>query len=611
MNIPVTNYWRLLSRYLRPERPRVALLAVALLAGIGLDVATPQVVRAFIDGAMAGKPADLLAPSALFFFGLALARQAAAVISTWVGENVGWAATNRLRADLALHCLKLDLTFHNARTPGELVERIDGDVTALASFFSQLAIKVIGNALLLVAVLAALFAEDWRVGIAVTGFAIGALVLLIRLRSVAVPHWLKVRAKAAEFAGFVGERLAGAEDLRGLGAVPYTMRQFYTLLREWLPLDFKGNVAAYSMWVSTILTFAVGTAVSLLIGAALWRAGAITLGGVYLIFSYSELIRRPVEQIRQQMDELQRAGASINRVERLFSVKSALVEPARSQPALPVASGKAPELGVRFEHVSFHYETAEPVLEDVSFTLPAGKVLGLLGRTGSGKSTMARLLLRMYDPQRGEVSLSLADPGMLAAAGAHSAMSGSGVLRFISLVDVPVAEVRHRVSLVTQEVQVFHASVRDNLTFFADAIPDSRINSELTALGLANWARALPKGLDSQLKTGGTGLSAGEAQLLAFARIFLRDPSVVVLDEASSRLDPVTEARIERAVDRLLAGRTGIIIAHRLATVERADYILILEGGRVAEFGPREALARDPLSRFAGLLRTGLEEVLV
>ena len=170
--------------------------------------------------------------------------------------------------------------------------------------------------------------------------------------------------------------------------------------------------------------------------------------------------------------------------------------------------------------------------------------------------------------------------------------------------------------MVTQDVQLIAATVRDNLTLFNNydpnrpTIDDGHILGALETLGLDDWYRGLPDGLDTVLESGGKGLSAGEAQLLAFTRVFLRDPQLVVLDEASSRLDPGTEQLLERAIDRLLASRTGIIIAHRLRTVQRADDILILEDGRVVEFGPRAALAADPASRFYRLLQTGLEEVL-
>jgi ATP-binding cassette subfamily B protein len=164
--------------------------------------------------------------------------------------------------------------------------------------------------------------------------------------------------------------------------------------------------------------------------------------------------------------------------------------------------------------------------------------------------------------------------------------------------------------MVTQEVQLFRATVRENVTFFDETVPDDQIRAVLDELGMGVWLAGLPRGLDTMLESGSGGLSAGQAQLLAFARIFLRDPGLVILDEASSRLDPATETLIERAVDRLLTHRTGVIIAHRLATVDRADDILILERGRAVEFGAREALAADPDSRFSALLRTGMEELL-
>jgi ABC-type multidrug transport system fused ATPase/permease subunit len=214
-------------------------------------------------------------------------------------------------------------------------------------------------------------------------------------------------------------------------------------------------------------------------------------------------------------------------------------------------------------------------------------VLGILGRTGSGKSTLTRLLLRLYDPGQGCVRLGGVD--IRAAA---------------------LADLRQRVGMVTQDVQLFGASLRDNLTFFDPSITSAQLAAALKTLRLWEWVQALPGGLDTPLAAGGQGLSAGEAQLLAFTRVFLKNPGLVILDEASSRLDPATEALMEQAVSRLFEGRTGLVIAHRLKTVQRADDILILENGRVVEWGRREALASDPASRFSALMRTGMEEAL-
>jgi ABC-type multidrug transport system fused ATPase/permease subunit len=201
-----------------------------------------------------------------------------------------------------------------------------------------------------------------------------------------------------------------------------------------------------------------------------------------------------------------------------------------------------------------------------------------LGRTGSGKTTIARLLFRWYDPQEGEVRLDGVD-----------------------LRRAQIEPLRARIGLVTQDVQLFQASLRDNLSFFDPDVSDETLAATLEALGLAEWLARLPQGLDAPLSPG--SLSAGEAQLVALARVTLKDPDLVILDEASSRLDPATEALLGRALDRLLHGRSAVIIAHRLQTVERADDILILEGGRAIEHGPRRELAADPDSRFSRLLR--------
>ncbi len=604
MNVPLKRYLALLSEYLRPQSRRVLALALLLFASVGLQLLNPQILRSFIDTATAqGSQRDMFI-AALLFSGVALANQVLSVGAAYLGENVGWTATNGLRADLAAHCLKLDMSFHKARTPGELIERIDGDVNALSSFFSKFVIDMLSNVVLLIGVLVLLFFEDWRVGLSMTVFALVALAILIRMRSIAVPYWTAVRQASAHFFGFLGERLAGTEDIRSSAATDYVMRQFYALLRGWLPLQRKAGLAGYTMWMTTLLLFAAGNALAFGLGAYLYQAGAITIGTVYIIFYYTELLRRPIEQIRTQLQELQKAGASIERVEELFNIRSRISDGIGT----PIPAGA---LAVELDRVSFGYDDEartegrglrterdsnsvlspqSSVLNNITFTLAPGRLLGVLGRTGSGKTTLARLLLRLYDPTAGTICL-----GGVPAPAAR------------------LGELRRRVGMVTQDVQLFQSSVRDNLTFFNRTISDERIMDALDDLGLHDWLRQLPAGLDSELGAG-AGLSAGEAQLLAFARLFLADPGLVILDEASSRLDPATEQLVERAIGKLLrpdsGQRTGIIIAHRLATVQRADDILILDSGRILEYGPREQLARNPDSHFAHLLRTGMEEVL-
>jgi ABC-type multidrug transport system fused ATPase/permease subunit len=581
MHSPINGYRDLLITYLRPQWPRAALLSVLLLSSIGLQLINPQLLRAFIDRAAAGRPVGELLTIAALFLGLAIVSQAVTVAETYVANDVGWNATNRLRGDLTVHCLRLDPSFHSSHTPGALIERIDGDVAALGNFFSRFVVQILGNGLLLLGVLALLYRIDGRVGLAITAFTALSLAGAGRLRALATPRWAAARQASADLFGFLEERLAGTEDIRATGASAYVMRRLHGHSRTLLHRQVVAGVLGSATGATGVMMLTLGTVLSVGLGVYLFEQGAITIGTVFLIFLYTQLLNGPVEEITRQLQDLQQAGASVARIRALLSLQSAIAD----GPGVDFPSGA---LAVEFDRVSFAYQAAEPVLRDLSFALAPGTVLGLLGRTGSGKSTLARLLFRLYDPTEGAILL-----------GGHD------------LRRARVDDVRRHVGMVTQEIQLFHATVRDNLTFFDDSIPDERILAVLADVGLADWCRALPGGLGTKLAPGGGSLSAGEAQLLAFARVFLTNPHLVILDEASSRLDPATERRIDHAVERLLRGRTAIIIAHRLATVGRADRIMILERGRIAEYGPRAQLAADPGSRFAGLLRTGLAETLV
>jgi len=579
MEIPLRHYLRLLAKYLKPQSRRSLLMGLLLLASIGLQLANPQVLRYFIDTATSKGSVPSLMIAAILFIAIALTNQGISILARYFSEKVAWTATNQLRTDLVAHCLKLDMAFHKEHTSGEMIERIDGDVNVLSNFFSKFVVYLLGNVVLMIGVLLLLFQIDWRVGVSVTVFALLALYTLIRIRGRAVPAWTAERQLNAEFYGFLGEQLAGTEDIRGNGATRYVMRRFQQALYNWYPVNRRASMSYYMMGLTTLTLFAIGNALAFALGAYLWSSGRISLGTVYIIFYYTNLLTQPIEQIRTQLQDLQKAGASILRVEELLRIQPLIA--AGKGASLPTGA-----LSVEFRQVEFSYTPDTPILRDISFALQPGKVLGVLGRTGSGKTTLARLLLRLYDIQQGEIRIG----------------------------NVPISEpdaptLRQRIGMVTQDVQLFHASVRDNLTFFNRDIPDTRIIEALDDLGLTNWYRSLPNGLDTELGSDGEGLSAGEAQLLAFTRVFLADPGLIILDEASSRLDPATEHRIEQAVSKLLNGRTGIMIAHRLRTIARADEIMILEHGRIIEYGNREKLAANPASRFYQLLQTGLEEV--
>lgn len=580
--IPLRQYVNLLDAYLRPQRKSIIMLTLLLLSTIGLQLVSPQIIRYFIDTAAQeqGGIKELLY-AAVLFIGTSLVLQGVTVAATYIGENVGWIATNKLRGDVAEHCLGLDMSFHKTQTSGSIIERVDGDINALGNFFSSFVINLLTNALLVIGIVLLLFWENWIIGLGMAVFVVFALYALQYVRKFAVPYWGAMRQISAEFYGFLGEHLEGTEDTRANGATGYVMHRFHSLLRRWLPIRRRAFMGWMYMWITTIVVFTIGTAVAFALCFFLWRKGAMTVGTVYMVFFYTELMVKPIEKIRTQMEDLQKADASIVRVRELLATEPQI----RDGVGTKLPHGP---LSVRFEQVTFGYEENITTLQNVHFKLEPGKVLGVLGRTGSGKTTLTRLLLRFYDVRSGGVYLGGVD-----------------------IRDTKVSHLRRRVGLVTQNIELFQGTVRDNLTFFDESIGDSQINAVLEELGLGQWYRSLPHGLDTVLESGGGGLSAGEAQLLAFARVFLSDPSLVILDEASSRLDPATEQKMEEAILKLLEGRTCIIIAHRLTTVQRADDILILEDGRVVEHGPRLLLAADSDSRFSRFMATGLEEVLV
>ena len=570
---------RLLTRYLLPHRLRMALLAGILCLTIGVQIVAPLIASRFIDRAVAGVALHELILLALLTLALTMVGQAAAIAETWVAENVGWSATNTLRADLLAHLLRLDASFHTAHTPGELIERVDGDVGTVARFFSRFVVYVLGNALLVLGVLILLILVDWRVGLGLSAFVLVALVAMLRIRAAATPYSAAAQQASADFYGFLGEYLSGLEDVRSSGAGAFVMRRCAEMMRAWRTAILRAEMRGYGLVATSQGLFGLGTAVAFAISAMLYRDGTLTIGTVYLIFRYTDLLRQPTEQIRTEVQDLQQADASLGRIEALLATMPALTDgPGQALPPGPLA--------VAWEDVSFGYGADDLVLRDIRVTVEPGRVLGVLGRTGSGKTTLTRLLPRFHDPSAGTVRIA-----------------------GIDLREVTLAAVRSRIGLVTQDVHLFDASIRDNLTLFDDTIPDERIAAVLDELGLGAWRRELPDGLATRLASGGAALSAGQAQVLACARIFLRDPGIVILDEPSSRLDLATERQVHAAFNRLLAGRTGIIIAHRLATVADADDILILDDGRMGEYGARQALAADPTSRFATLLRTAGEGI--
>lgn len=574
------KHWDFILKYLKTQKITVFLLILVSLINIGMQLINPQISRYFLDEATKGNVGNNLTIAALAFILVAFLGQVFNVLINYIGQKVAWKATNDIRVDLIGHCIDLDMSFHKEHKPGELIERVDGDVSQLFGLFSTIIINVVNNLLLLVGILIILFRENLLIGSSLTIFSIFAIYALWNVKSKTEEYWVKASEVNAEFYGFIGENISSTEDISSSGSRKYIMSKFYDISRRMFPAILKAELTWATLWSTTLIIFSTGTIIAFLVSLYLWRQGLITIGTAYLIFNYTQTLRRPIEQIRVNLQQLQSAGASVVRVSSLFSVES----------KIKYGSEKLDEdrpLKIEFNNVSFQYEKGVDVLKDISIKVERGRVLGILGHTGSGKTTLARLIARMYDINSGEI-----------------------LLNNKNITSIMEEELTKNIAYVTQDVQIFTATIRDNITMFKKDINDEDIIKVIYDLGFNEWYESFSNGLDTRLEMGNKSLSAGEAQLLAFVRVFLKNPKLVILDEATSRIDSSTEKLIENALNKLLQYRTCIVIAHRISTLDRADDILLLQNGNVVETGERKSLLEDRNSKYYNLIQNGIGEVL-
>jgi ABC-type multidrug transport system fused ATPase/permease subunit len=563
-------------RLLRPRAGRWAALGLLVATSSGLLLAGPLVVRRIVDRATAGADVSELQLLAVGFLAVVVTVQLLEILVVRAATTTAWRTTNDLRLQMASHVLGLDHEFHRRHTPGELIQRVDGDVTSVSELLGRVVPKALGMFVLVAGMVVVVAVIDWRIGLGVLAYVVAALVLVVVLRERAVAESAEELSSLARLYGGIEERLNAAEDLRSNGAGDHAMWRFVEESADSLETSVRRESAFLGMWWAVRGVVVGGVVLALVGGAVLVGRDVMSLGTAFLLFQYVLLIERPLDEVVHELETVQKATGAMRRVALLIDVRPTILDEGRTSPP----SGP---LEVRFDGVGFDYGDDQPVLHDVTLTLGAGRSVGIVGRTGSGKTTFSRLVLRLVDASGGVVSV------------------GGVPVR-----DVPVAELRRRVALVPQEVELVGGTVRDNVTLFDPAPSDADVESALRAVGLHALADG---GVDRALGPGGAGLSAGEAQLLAMARVWLRDPDLVVLDEATARVDPETERRLETAVRELMRGRTTLIIAHRLSTLREVDDIVVFEAGRVVEHGPSVELVGDDASRFRRLLELSLDGV--
>lgn len=577
-NQAVSMNW--LLRYLRPVRARLLILLLLLLTTTVLMLINPRIVQRFIDTAAEhGLQSGLLTLAGLYL-AIAVTNQLITVAVSYLGNDVSWRSTNNLRGDLLKHCLRLDMRFHNLKTPGEMIERIDGDVTSMSNFFSMFIVKVIGSFVLLSGIIGLMFTINWPIATVMTVFTLVSIISMVYVRNLGVNSTKEERAANASLFGFIEERIAGIEDVQTSGSVPYVINRFHLAMRAVFLKGRRAWMLRVVPWNLTVVLYTIAVTVVLLLGVRYYLNGQITLGTLYLVYQYTQMLNDPIEELGNQVQEFQKAKSGLLRSRELLSMSSEIADGCVDR--LPDGP-----LSLAFDHVNFRYNKDKQVLSNIHFNLKPGEKLGIIGRTGSGKSSMSRIILRLYN----------IDSGYIRIGG-------------IDIRELKLESLYRRVGMVTQDVQLFDGTLRDNLTLFNKQLMDQHILETTARLGLRQWIDAQPNGLDTHISSGGSSLSAGEAQLFALSRVFLTTPSLVILDEPSSRLDAATEGMLQEAVNQLLDESTGIIIAHRLSTLETVDTIMVLSDGCILEYGSRADLANNPNSHYATMLKIGNEEEL-
>ena len=571
----------LLKKYLRPYVKQVLILSFFLVLYNVIQIINPQIIRYYIDAVF--EPTlntRTILYAALLYIGMNLILRAIMILNEYLSNNLAWATTNDLRIDTTRHCINLDMTFHNKHKTGEMIERIDGDASTLSEFFSTFIVYFLGSILLLIGVLIAVFIEGWIYGVIFLGFTLISLIGLYFVRKISAPLWKKVRESTTEMYGNIEESVSGLEDIKGNGADEFIMKSFHGIAQTNYKNKAKAMIVSRTYYVINVLMNAVLNIGILVTSYYLSNTFGINGGSLFLLLSYGTNILFPLRLILWQLEQLQNSLANIERINELLSIETKILDDGNKN---------FPENAVNliFEELDFGYLEDELVLQNISFNLEPGKKLGLVGHTGSGKTTIARLIFRLHDPINGKIKFNGYDSR-----------------------EFPLKNLRKNIAYVTQDVELFKASIKDNITFFDREISDETILEVFQELGLMEWYNKLPNGLDTLIFSEELGLSAGEEQLLALTRAFLKNPKLIILDEASSRLDPATERHIDHALERLLNNRSAIIIAHRLATLDKVDDILLLKKGEIIEYGSREELVKNPNSQFSLLLQKGIEEVL-
>ena len=561
------------AQLLRPQAARVAGALAMVVLWTGTVLAGPLLVRYGIDHGINEGDARALNAAAIGYVVVAILAYVTNRIQITLISRVGEDFLRRLRIRVFDHLQRLSMPFYDRSKAGVLVSRMTSDVDSLAELIQLGLAMFVSNALLLVVSVIVLTTVSWQLML-VCALALPPVILAsIKFQRDSNDAYLEVRDRIGSTLSHLQEGIAGVRVVQAFAREEVEVGRFERGNRELY--DSHMRSVAISAWYLPVIELAGWGTTALALGVGGWwvHEGMLTVGTVaFFVLALSNLFE-PVQQLSQLFNMVQSAGAGLHK---LYELLDTPVDVPERPGAVDLAGGGDLEV----EGVSFAYGDGPTVLRDVSLRIPTGTRLALVGPTGAGKSTLAKLVARLYDPTSGSVRLGGVD-----------------------VRDATLASLRGRIVVIPQEGFLFNGTIRDNVRLAGADASDAEVDDALRAVDAYERFAALPDGLDTEVRERGSRLSAGEKQLVSLARAALADPAVLVLDEATSSLDPGTEALVESAVDRLLEGRTVVVIAHRLSTSERADVVGVVDGGELVELGTHADLVAAG-GRYASLYAT-------
>lgn len=543
----------------------IFMLFCTVLIGCALNLILPQIISLYVDKVNANEPNKLLIILACGYILLVCFSIGIKYLNIWFSEVIGWKISNNIRNSLLKHCVSLDINFHKSHPSGEMIERIDTDSSYVAEFFSVFIAGFLGNIILLVGIIVVFMFQNLGLGIVYFFLSTVILSIFSIFQKVVTVKWNNARNKEVKLYGYINEHVGGREDIKGVGSEIYTEKQLNDIQN--VSKDAISNAAFFGNIPSTIFysLLNLGEIGGIGIGAYLFLHNNMPLSKVYVIVSYIGLINAPFMELRYQFEELQRISAAINRTNELFKRKSSITY---GENEVDVEKG----VSVSIENLSFAYDDNK-ILNNINLNIDKGEVVGIVGRTGSGKTTLMNLITKLYE-------------------------NNDGYIRFngVDIKSISKKSYENIVYSVSQNVCIFHATLRENISLFSNRYSDLDIINALKLCSLYEWYSMKEKGLSTIIDK--SDLSIGEAQLISLARAVLAQPKIFVFDEITAYIDSNTEQKIMKTLAEIIPNKTVFMVLHKTELLKYVHKVAIMKNGCLEAFAEKTKISDSVLRRY-------------